>query len=329
MMSTVAVTGGNGFVGRVIIAELLRRGHDVVSLVRTPSMTDARPNVHPRPSALRHVRAGDLNSSDYGAVIPAGVAAIVHCAARVHVMRDSSANPLAEFRRANVDSTLSLARHAARQGVERFIYLSSIKVNGERTALGQPFSSGDAPNPQDDYGVSKMEAETALRALGEETGLAVTIIRPPLVYGPGVKGNLALLARLMKSGLPVPLGGITGNRRSLVSVGNLADLAIHCATHPGAINQTFLAGDGEDLATADLLRLMAEAMGRKPHLVSVPPAVIRLIARAAGRPGVAERLCGSLQVDIAPTRHQLDWTPPLSVTAGLAAAFTPEQQGNR
>lgn len=322
-MSTIAVTGGTGFVGRVLIAELLSRGHDVVSLVRTAGTKVVGPRAAPRPAALRYVVAGDLNSSDYGAVIPSGVATVIHCAARVHVMRDRAADPLAEFRGANVDATLSLARHAARQGVERFIYFSSIKVNGERTEPGHPFRSDDAPNPQDDYGVSKMEAENALRALSDETGFAVTIIRPPLVYGPGVKGNLALLARLMKSGLPVPLGGITGNRRSLVSVGNLADLAIHCATHPGAVNQTFLAGDGEDLSTAGLLRLMAEAMGRKARLISAPPAVIRSLARAAGRPGIAERLCGSLQVDIAPTQHQLEWTPPLSVSAGLSAAFSP------
>lgn len=323
--STVAVTGGTGFVGRVVIEELLDRGHDVVSLVRTPGGT-AGPTGHPRASAVRQLVAGDLNHPDYGAVLPAGVAAVVHCAARVHVMRDRAVDPLAEFRRANVAATLSLARHAARKGIDRFIYLSSIKVNGERTEPGQPFRSDDVPAPRDAYGVSKLETETALRALGAETGLAVTIIRPPLVYGRGVKGNLALLARLARSGLPVPLGAITGNRRSFVAVGNLADLAIRCATHPGAIDQTFLAGDGDDLSTAELLRLMAEAMGRDARLLSVPPGVIRLLAQVAGRPGIAERLCGSLQVDIARTRQRLDWTPPVSVRAGLAVAFTPEHQ---
>ena len=327
-MATIAVTGGTGFIGRVVIGKLLDAGHDVVSLVRTAGDTVAGPTGHGRSGAVRRLPAGDLADPDYGAVMPAGVTAVVHCAARVHVMRDRAADPLAEFRRANVAATRSLARHAARQGVGRFVYLSSIKVNGERTAPGRPFRSDDAPAPQDAYGVSKMEAEAALGAVGEETGLAVTIIRPPLVYGPGVKGNLALLARLLRSGLPVPLGGITGNRRSLVSVANLADLAVRCTTHPGAVNQTLLAGDGEDLSTSGLLRMMSDAMGRDVRLVPVPPAVIRFLANAGRRPEIAERLCGSLQVDIDPTRQQLDWTPPMSVREGLAAAFLPERPFN-
>ena len=325
-MSTIAVTGGTGFVGRVVIDKLLDANHEVVSLGRAADGQTAVPAHRPRASAVRHLIAGNLNNPDYGAVIPAGVAAIIHAAARVHVMRDDAADPLVDFRRANVAATLSLARHAARRGVERFVYISSIKVNGERTEPGHPFRSDDIPAPHDAYGVSKLEAEIALRALSKETGLAVTIIRPPLVYGQGAKGNLALLARLIKSGLPIPLGGITDNRRSLVSVGNLVDLIVRCTTHSGAINQTFLAGDGDDLSTAALMRMMAQAMGRKARLVSVPPSTIRLLTRYAGRPGIAERLCGSLQVDIAATQQRLDWTPPWSVRAGLAAAFTPANE---
>lgn len=326
MVSTVAVTGGTGFVGKVLIRKLLDRGHNVVSLERSTDVAIAELGDHHRAPAVTHLLAGDLNSPDYGAGIPAGIAAVIHCAARVHVMHDRATDPLANFRRANVDATLSLARHAARRGVGRFIYISSIKVNGERTEVGHPFRSDDVPAPRDAYGVSKFEAETALRELGKETDLAITIIRPPMIYGPGVKGNLALLARLMKSGLPIPLGGITENRRSLVAVENLVDLAIRCTLHPSALDQTFLAGDGEDLSTAGLLHLMTEAMGRKSRLMSVPPGAIQLLAKAIQRPDIAERLCGSLQVDITETQRCLDWAPPISVRAGFAAAFAPAHE---
>jgi nucleoside-diphosphate-sugar epimerase len=327
MVSTVAITGGTGFVGKVLIKKLLDHGHNVVSLGRSADAAFADLADHRLASAVSYLNAGDLNNPDYGAGIPTGTAAVIHCAARVHILQDRATDPLANFRRANVDATLSLARYAALRGVERFIYISSIKVNGERTEVGHPFRSDDTPAPQDAYGVSKFEAEIALRALGEETGLAVTIIRPPMIYGPGVKGNLDLLARLIKSGLPVPLGGITGNRRSLVSVENLVDLVLLCTSHPRAANQIFLAGDGEDLSTSGLLHFMMEAMGQKDRFLSVPPGAIRLFANALRRPDIAERLCGSLQVDIKKTRNYLGWTPPISVAAGFAAAFAPAHDG--
>jgi nucleoside-diphosphate-sugar epimerase len=327
MVSTVAITGGTGFVGKALIKKLLDHGHNVVSLGRSAEVAIADLADHRRASAVSHLPAGDLNNPDYGAGIPAGTTAVIHCAARVHILQDRAADPLANFRRANVDATLSLARYAALRGVERFIYISSVKVNGERTEVGHPFRSDDMPAPRDAYGVSKFEAEIALRALGEETGLAVTIIRPPMIYGPGVKGNLDLLARLIKSGLPVPLGGITGNRRSLVSVENLVDLVLLCTSHPRAANQIFLAGDGEDLSTSGLLHFMREAMGKKNRFLSVPPGAIRLFANALRRPDIAERLCGSLQVDIKKTRNYLGWAPPMSVAAGFAAAFAPAHDG--
>jgi nucleoside-diphosphate-sugar epimerase len=327
-MSTVALTGGTGFVGRAILAGLIGDGHNIVSLVRSVGDVAMDPTNNRRGVAVRQLAAGDLNDPDYGAVLPPEVDAVVHCAARVHVMQERASDPLSEFRRSNVDATVSLARHAARQGVRRFIYLSSIKVNGEQTEPGRAFRSDDVPAPKDPYGVSKLEAETALRVLSTETGMSVTIIRPPLVYGPGVKGNLGLLARFMHLGLPLPLGGITENRRSLVALGNLADLVIRCLNHPGASNHTFLAGDGEDLSTAALLRMMAKAMGRNAHLLPAPPAMIGLLARAIGRPEMSERLCGSLQVDISATRQLLDWVPPLSVAEGLAAAFAEAHRGN-
>ncbi len=321
-MPTVAITGGTGFVGRALIAELLGRGFEVVSLVRSASASGAAEG---RQGTFREIVSGDLTDADYGSAIPAGIDAVIHCAARVHVMRDRAADPLAAFRKANVDATISLARHAAHREAGRFVYLSSIKVNGERTRLGCPFKASDPARPLDPYGTSKLEAETALRAFGAKTGLGVSIIRPPLVYGPGVKGNLALLARLLRSGFPVPLGGVTGNRRSLIAVGNLADLAVRCVTHPEAVGRTFLASDDDDLSTAELMRAMAEAMGRPARLLPVPPALITLLARAIKRPELAERLCGSLQVDVAATRQRLNWTPPVSIKVGLAAAFSSER----
>ena len=245
---------------------------------------------------------------------------VVHLAARVHVMNDKSPDPLAEFRRVNVEGTSALARQAAAEGVKRFVYLSSVKVDGEFTKPGHPFTADDLPAPEDPYGVSKHEAEHLLRQISAETGMEVVIIRPPLVYGAGVKANFESMMRWLARGLPLPLAAVTENRRSLVALDNLVDLIVTCLNHPAAANQTFLVSDGEDLSTARLLKRMGAAMGNSARLFYVPPALLKLGASVLNKPGIYQRLCGSLQLDITKTRQLLDWTPPVSVDEGLRRA---------
>ncbi|MFP4080718.1 MAG: UDP-glucose 4-epimerase family protein [Ectothiorhodospira sp.] len=251
----------------------------------------------------------------------AGTDVVVHTAARAHVMADAITDPLSEYQRVNVDGTRALARQAAEQGVRRFVFISSVKVNGERTVPGAPFSSDDEPSPEDAYGVSKFEAEQALREIGAETSMEVVIIRPPLVYGPGVKGNFASMMRWVKKGVPLPLGAVN-NRRSLVALDNLVDLVTTCIDHPAA-NGVFLVSDGEDLSTRDLLRRVGNAMGRPARLIPVPPRLLEAGAVILGKRDVARRLLGSLQVDISKTRDVLGWEPPISVDEGLRRAVEP------
>lgn len=251
---------------------------------------------------------------------------VVHLAARVHVMNDRSSDPLTEFRRVNVEGTSVLARQAAAEGVKRFVFLSSVKVNGEFTKPGHPFTADDVPAPEDPYGVSKHEAEHLLRQISAETGMEVVIIRPPLVYGPGVKANFKSMMRWLAHGVPLPLAAVTENRRSLVALDNLVDLIMTCLHHPAAANQTFLVSDGEDLSTAQLLKRMGAAIGQPARLFYLPPTLLKLGASVLNRPGIYQRLCGSLQLDITSTRQQLGWTPPVSVDEGLhraAEGFSP------
>ena len=232
-------------------------------------------------------------------------------------MTEQATDPLLEFRHINVDGTLNLARQAAEAGTRRFVFLSSIKVNGERTNPGRPFTADQQPEPGDPYGVSKMEAEIALRELAKKTGMEVVIIRPPLVYGPGVKANFLEMMRWLSRGVPLPLGAVTQNKRSLVALGNLVDLVETCIEHPAAANQTFLVSDGEILSTADLLQRLGIALGCPARLIPVPVGLLKLGAALLGRSAVAQRLCGSLEVDIGKTRELLGWSPPLSVDEGL------------
>jgi nucleoside-diphosphate-sugar epimerase len=316
MAANVLVTGASGFVGRRVVQEAENNMY-----LRPIGAVRVVPN---NVASSRYRKVGDFQSWYDWTECLQNIDVVVHCAARVHVMSDSSLNPLASFREVNVEGSLSLARQAAALGVKRFIFLSSIKVNGEGTALGSVYRPDDAPAPTDPYGVSKMEAEFALQILAAETGMELVIIRPPLVYGPGVKGNFASMIKLVGKGLPLPLGAVH-NKRSLVALDNLVDLIITCIDHPGAADQTFLASDGEDISTTQLLQGIAQAMGKPSRLIPVPASVLQFAATLLGKKAVAQRLLGSLQVDISHTQKCLNWTPPLTVKQGLQRCF-PNQQ---
>jgi nucleoside-diphosphate-sugar epimerase len=231
-------------------------------------------------------------------------------------MKDSSQDPLAEYRKVNVEGTLNLALQAASANVKRFIFISTIKVNGESTAPGKFFTADEQPDPIDPYGISKWETEVGLRQLVEESGMEFVIIRPPLVYGPGVKANFQSIMRWVSRGVPLPLGSIN-NKRSLVGLDNLVDLIITCIENPGAANQTFIAGDGEDLSTTELLQRMGNALGKPARLIPFPAGLLTLLASLLGKKDVVQRLCGSLQVDISKAQELLGWDPPVSVEEGL------------
>lgn len=318
----VVVTGATGFVGRALVAGLLREGVPVRAALRA----DGPPARALPPEVERHV-VGDLAAdADWGGVL-AGADGVIHLAARVHVMHDTAADPLAAFRAANVDGSERLARAAARAGVRRLVFASSIKVLGESTPRGRPFDEDAPPRPVDPYGVSKLEAELRLRAVAGTTALEVAILRPVLMYGPGVKGNLQRLAGWIRRGVPLPFASVD-NRRSLLGVENFADALIRALSHPAAAGATFLVADGEDLSTPELVRRLAHAIGRPARLVPVPPAVLRALGAALGRRDEVARLLGSLQVDASRLRRELGWRPPVPLDAGLArmaAADRPDE----
>ena len=304
----ILVTGATGFVGMALCESLYNQSLLRIS-VRDKSKTELFANVE--------VFEASLSPSQDWSPALSGVSAVVHCAARVHVMNERAADPLLEFRRVNVEGTLNLAHQAYKAGVRRFVFLSSIKVNGEYTDLDHPFTADQVPAPSDPYGVSKYEAEVALKALSEETGMEVVIIRSPLVYGLGVKANFLSMMNWLQRGIPLPLGGATDNRRSFVFLGNLVDMIVTCINHPAAANQIFLVSDGEDLSTVGLLNRMALALGRPARLIAVPTALITLGSIIIGRPDISQRLCKSLQVDIQKTKDLLGWSPPVTVDEGL------------
>lgn len=303
----VLVTGAAGFVG-----------------TRLTTVLAGTPGISVRPAVRRlaggpGVAIGEMSpTTDWTAAL-AGIDVVVHLAARVHVMHEAAADPLQRFLRTNTESTLHLARQAARAGVKRLVFLSSVKVNGEHTQPGQPFRASDMPAPEDAYAISKHRAELGLHEIAASTGLEVVVIRPPLVYGPGVKANFAALLTAVARGVPLPLG-LVDNRRSLVALDNLVDLIANCLTHPGAAGQTFLVSDGEDLSTAELVRRLATAMQRRAHLLPVPVWTLKTAAALFGKRPQVQRLCDNLQVDISATRERLGWTPPLSVDEGLRRA---------
>lgn len=302
------VTGASGFIGQAVAAEVSR---NLPYQLRVSTRNGAYEIF-----GSFEVVAIDLSIDAVWAEAVRGIEVIVHTAARVHVMNDSSDDPLTDFRRVNVAGTLNLARQAVAAGVKRFIFISSIKVNGESTPLGQPYSADALVAPIDPYGISKHEAELGLRKIAEETGLEVVIIRPVLVYGPGVKANFLSMMQWLYKGIPLPLGAIH-NKRSLVAIDNLVDLIVTCIEHPAAANQTFLVSDGEDLSTTELLRCTARALGVSARLIPVPIAVLQGFARIFGKKDFAQRLCGSLQVDISKTRELLGWSPPVAVDEAL------------
>lgn len=306
-MNTVMLTGSTGFVGSALLAELKRLpDFRVVSAVRSDASN----------SSDDVVVVGNIDgTTDYSSAL-SGVNVVVHAAARAHIMHDEVVNPLEEYRKVNVEGTLNLAKQAAAAGVKRFVYISSIKVNGESTTGLSASTEVDSTRPEDPYGVSKYEAEVGLRLLAKETGLEVVIIRPPLVYGPGVKANFLSLLKLSATGLPLPFGSVN-NKRSMVYVGNLVDLIVRCINHPSAANETFLVSDGDDVSLRSLLTMMRSAMGRSARLVPVPVGLFKLAGALTGRRGVVDRLVGDLQVDSTKARKLLEWEPPFTVIQGI------------
>lgn len=306
----VLLTGASGFVGRAVQARLLADGEC--------SLRSAFRQVpNESPPGLEVCSVPSLCSGADWSIALGNVQAVIHCAARVHVMHEQADDPLTEFRRVNVEGTLHLARQAVEAGVRRFIFVSSIKVNGEQTPPGEAFRADDESQASDPYGISKREAEDGLLALAAETGLEVVIVRPPLIYGPGVKANFLNMLSWLNKGVPLPFGAID-NRRSLVALDNLVDLLVLCLTHPAAAGQRFLVSDGEDLSTTDLLRRLGQALGRPARLLPVPQGWIEGGASLVGRKDLSQRLCGSLQVNIDKTRELLGWAPPVSVDQALA-----------
>jgi len=304
----ILITGATGFVGRFLCSRLLADGWGVRGTVLASESSESLV-VGVEPTAVRPLGT----DTAWGDAL-AGVDTVIHLAARVHVMDDPEADPLVVFRRVNVEGTARLAREAARAGVGRFVFVSSIKVCGEESAAA--YTPDSSPNPTDPYGISKWEAEQALRKIEAETGLGVVVIRPTLVYGPGVKANFLKMMKTVSRGIPLPLASIA-NRRSLIYVGNLVDALATCAVHPEAVGQTYLLSDGEDVSTPQLIRLTAMALGAPVRLFPLPVSFMRLAGRLTGKGDAVNRLTGSLTVDSSKIRSELGWKPPYTMEAGL------------
>jgi len=309
----VLVTGATGFVGTALRAQLAASGYDVLAVVRRVSGIEGE------------IVLGDIDGATDWTVALSGCDTVVHLAARVHVMDDTAQDPLALYRATNTEATLNLARQAAKAGVKRIVFISSIKVNGE--GRDAPYRETDAPAPQDEYAISKWEAEQGLQRIAQETGLEVVVLRPPLVYGPGVKANFLRLMRIVARGWPLPLGAIR-NRRSLLYLGNFVEAIRVCVEHPGAAGKTFLLDDGEAVSTPELVRALARAMGRPARLLAVPASVLELAGILLGKRAAVARLTGSLYVDSSSIRAHVGWMPPYTLQQGLTTTVAALQQRN-
>lgn len=301
----ILLTGASGFIGSKLLEEL--PADNILSLGRD------KPEGQP---SEKFFKLEIDNDTDYSVAL-SGVGVVVHLAARVHVMNDAVSNPLEEYREVNTRGTVNLARQAASAGVKRFVFVSSIKVNGEGTSQDKPFTSADLHAPEDDYGLSKSEAEQQLFEIAKETGMEIVVIRPTLVYGPGVKANFAALMNLVSKGVPLPFGCLKNNKRSLVSVDNLVDLIITCIDHPKAANQVFLVSDDNDVSTSAMVREMAIALGKPTWQLPVPVWCYNFLGTLLNKSDVVSRLTGSLQVDTTHTKETLGWTPPQTLQKGF------------
>ncbi|ENO1850494.1 SDR family oxidoreductase [Vibrio vulnificus] len=319
----ILITGSNGFLGKQLIAAL--SGKPISLLDRGVNRNfNVNFNDHAYTQAT-------INSKDDYSYALKDCQTVIHCAARVHVMDDKDKDPLVLYREVNTAGTVNLAKQAIESGVKRFIFISSIKVNGESSVLDDPFVSTDVHAPQDDYGLSKSEAEVQLLETIEGSEMDVVIIRPPLVYGPGVKANFASLMNMVSKGIPLPFGCITQNKRSLVSVDNLVDLIVTCIDHPKAANQVFLVSDDQDVSTSEMVREIAVALNKRSWQLPVPVWCYNLVGKLFNKSNVVDRLTGSLQVDITHTRETLGWTPPQTLQEGFkktAEAFLNSKQSS-
>ncbi len=304
----IVLTGMSGFVGQALLPRLLNKENNIRAAVR--SLNKALDG------QISQFSIDNICKNQNWKNIVTGADIVIHCAARVHIMDDSASNPLDEFREVNTYGTLNLAQQAADAGVKRFIFISSIKVNGESTVLGFPFKPDDTFIPTDPYGLSKYQAEIGLHKIAKETGMEVVVIRPTLVYGPDVKANFASLLNLVSKGLPLPFGCITTNKRSLVSTTNLADLIMTCIDHPKAANQVFLVSDDNDISTSSMVKEMSNALGKPNRMLPVPLWCFS-VARLFNKQVVVSRLLGSLQVDISHTKETLGWAPPQTIKQGF------------
>jgi nucleoside-diphosphate-sugar epimerase len=309
-MQNYFVTGAAGFVGLALCRRLRESGAFVKAAYRESG------NVPHFPPDILPVPIDSIGPESQLGEVLQGIDAVLHLAGRAHVMTEIAKDPIAEFRAVNTFGTERIARQAASAGVRRFVYVSSVKVNGESTPPDVGFTEADPHCPQDAYGISKSEAELALQRVTCETGMEVVIVRPPLVYGSGVKGNFLTMLNILHRGVPLPFGAIA-NRRSLIYIENLVDALVLCSTHPMAAGETYLVSDGDDLSTPELLRALSEALEVPTYLLPIPPSIVRLSGTMLGKTGVVARLIGSLVVDSGKIRNELRWAPSYSVKEGL------------